>query len=104
MTFQARGDFLTFPAFLIRWGHRRNCYAQDILDTFISDLILAILSYTAQIERDLMLQWQTEGKKLGRPKKDLPTDFDERYLSWRRGSDQRRGAARCNIALGVLYR
>lgn len=88
-------------------------YCKDVLGTFIADLVLAVLSYAAQIERDMMLQRQAEGiiaakkkgAKFGRPKKDLPNDFDALYLSWRRGEltgDE--VAARCNMALGVLYR
>ncbi len=88
-------------------------FCKDLLGTFIADLVLAVLSYAAQTERDMMLQRQAEGiaaarakgKKFGRPRKDLPTDFDALYASWRSGEltgDE--VAARCDMALGVLYR
>lgn len=87
--------------------------SKDILGTFIADLVLQILSYVAHTERENIRQRQTEGiaaakargVKFGRPRKDFPPDFEALYASWRSGEisgDEL--AARCDMALGVVYR
>ena len=68
-------------------------HAKDLLGTFIADLTLQVLSYCAHAERDNTRQRQREGivsakargVRFGRPKKELPEDFDELYVAWRRG-------------------
>ena len=88
-------------------------HAKDLLGTFIADLTLQVLSYCAHAERDNTRQRQREGivsakargVRFGRPKKELPEDFDELYVAWRRGEltgDEL--AQRCDMAVGVLYR
>lgn len=88
-------------------------FCKDVLGTFIADLVLAVLSYAAQIERDMMLQRQAEGiaaakargVRFGRPKKELPQDFDKLYAAWRAGAlTNKEFAEKCNMALGVIYR
>lgn len=62
-------------------------YCKDIMGTFISDLVLQILSFQAEQERTYIKQRQAEGiaaakqkgVKFGRPRKDLPDNFDELY-------------------------
>jgi len=87
-------------------------HAKDLLGTFIADLVLQVLSYCAHVERDNIRQRQREGiasakargVQFGRPKKELPEDFDQLYSSWRNG--ELTGvelAEKCDIALGVLY-
>lgn len=87
--------------------------SKDILGTFIADLVLQILSYVAHTERENIRQRQAEGiaaakargVKFGRPRKDFPPDFDTLFTSWRTGEisgDEL--AARCDMALGVVYR
>ena len=57
---------------------------KDLLGTFISDLILQILSYVAEQERTFIKQRQKEGiasakingVKFGRPKIEKPDNFD----------------------------
>lgn len=57
---------------------------KDLLETFISDLVLQILSYVAEQERTFIKQRQKEGitnakkngVKFGRPKIEKPQDFD----------------------------
>lgn len=89
----------------------RQC--KDILGTFIADLVLQILSYVAHTERENIHQRQAEGiaaakargVRFGRPVKELPPDFDFLYAAWRGGEitgDEL--AARCGMALGVVYR
>ncbi|MFI3175778.1 MAG: recombinase family protein [Bacillota bacterium] len=58
-----------------------------LTEVFISDLVLQILSYVAETERDNIRQRQAEGiaiakengKHLGRPKKTIPRNFGEVY-------------------------
>ena len=62
-------------------------YCKDIMGTFISDLVLQILSFQAEQERTYIKQRQAEGIaaahekgiKFGRPRKPLPANFDELY-------------------------
>ena len=66
---------------------------KDLLGTFISDLILQVLAYVAQQERDNIKQRQAEGiaiakaqgKHLGRPKAEYPEDFEAVYRKWKEG-------------------
>lgn len=62
-------------------------FGKDFFGTFISDLILQILSFQAEQERTFIKQRQAEGiaeakrkgVKFGRPRKPLPNNFDELY-------------------------
>lgn len=64
---------------------------KDLLGTFISDLVLQILSYVAEQERTFIKQRQKEGImvaksngiKLGRPKILKPSNFDYIADKWR---------------------
>jgi len=64
---------------------------KDLLGTFISDLILQILSYVAEQERTFIKQRQKEGIivaknkgiRLGRPKILKPSNFDYIANKWR---------------------
>ena len=63
----------------------------DLTGTFIADLVLQILSYVAQTERENIRQRQAEGiaaakargVRFGREKKPLPEGFRETVLRWR---------------------
>jgi len=63
---------------------------KDLMGTFIADLVLQILSFVAQNERDNIRQRQTEGIaaaktkgiKFGRPNKPLPSNFAELVKNW----------------------
>lgn len=67
---------------------------KDLLGSFISDLILQVLAYVAQQERENIKQRQaegiaiakTQGKHLGRPKADFPKDFVVVYKEWKEGN------------------
>lgn len=58
-------------------------YGKDLLGNFISDLVLAVLSYAAELERENIRQRQAEGiaaalargVKFGQPPKYLPDNF-----------------------------
>ena len=63
---------------------------KDLLGTFISDLVLQILSFVAQSERESIKKRQAEGiaaakargVKFGRPEKALPGDFEQMTRLW----------------------
>ena len=65
---------------------------KDLLGTFISDLILPILSYVAQQARTFIKQRQKEGienalnkgVKFGRPKIEKPANFDNVISQWKK--------------------
>lgn len=65
--------------------------SRDLLGTFISDLVLQLLSFVAENERDSIRQRQAEGiaaarargVKFGRPRKPLPLPFDEVACRWK---------------------
>lgn len=69
---------------------------------FIADLVLQILSYVAQIERENIRQRQMEGIKeakikgiqFGRPANDLPERFTEVYNLWKAKQISQREAGR----------
>lgn len=64
---------------------------KDLLGTFISDLVLQILSYVAEQERCFIKQRQKEGIssaksngiKFGRPKIEKPSNYDEIIELWK---------------------
>jgi DNA invertase Pin-like site-specific DNA recombinase len=87
-------------------------YCKDLLGTFIADLVLQVLSFAAQLERDNLLQRQAEGiaaahakgVKFGRGTVDLPADFAEIYARWRGGElDHEQAAALCGFSTRTLY-
>lgn len=63
---------------------------KDLLGTFIADLVLQILSFVAQNERENIRKRQAEGiaaakakgVKFGRPSKNLPLEFETLVLQW----------------------
>lgn len=74
----------------------------DLTGKFIADIVLQILSYVAQIERENTHQRQMEGikeakkkgVKFGRPKRELPDKFYEIAIIWREGEISLREGAR----------
>lgn len=75
---------------------------QGITGKFLSDIILQILSYVAQIEKENTYQRQMEGIieakkkgiKFGRPAKVIPENFDEVHSLFKRKIISQREAAR----------
>jgi DNA invertase Pin-like site-specific DNA recombinase len=75
---------------------------RDLTGTFISDLVLQILSYVAQTEREMIRQRQTEGieaaktrgVRFGRPPKERPTLYSEVLEAWERQEISAREAGR----------
>lgn len=76
---------------------------KNIMGTFISDLVLQILSFQAEQERTYIKQRQAEGIaearkkgiKFGRPRKQLPANFDELYTRFRKNEPINRLAKDC---------
>ncbi|MBK0348809.1 recombinase family protein [Aerococcaceae bacterium zg-ZJ1578] len=68
----------------------KSPFDNNITGRFISDLVLQVLSYVAQVERENMLQRQKEGiieakrkgVRFGRPKKEMPANFEEVFQQW----------------------
>lgn len=86
---------------------------KTLTKTFISDLVLQILSYVAQTERENIKQRQMEGiaaakkrgVRFGRPRKKVPDNFDEvkdRYLS--KEITSREAAKQLQIAQNTFLR
>ena len=75
---------------------------KDVTGVFIADLVLQLLSYVAQVERDNTKQRQAEGiaaarargVRFGRPPKRVPDDFGRVRELWRAGEISAREAAR----------
>lgn len=63
---------------------------KDLMGTFIADLVLQILSFVAQSERENIRKRQAEGiatakakgVRFGRPKKKVPENFGEIVKAW----------------------
>ena len=76
---------------------------RDLLGTFVSDLVLQVLSFQAEQERNFIKQRQAEGiaaarskgVKFGRPRKQLPANFDELYERFLRNEPVGRLAKEC---------
>ena len=75
---------------------------RDLTGTFVADLVLQILSYVAQTERENIRQRQQEGiaaarlrgVRFGRPRKQVPAEFDWVRQQWEQGRITSRQAAR----------
>jgi len=87
-------------------------YCKDLLGTFISDLVLQVMSFTAQLERENILQRQAEGiaaakakgVRFGRTAVILPDDFEEIYQRWRsRELSNEQAAKLCGFSVRTLY-
>lgn len=75
---------------------------RDLMGIFVADLVLQILSYVAQTERENIRQRQQEGiaaarlrgVQFGRPRKQVPTEFEYVRQQWEQGRITSRQAAR----------
>lgn len=86
---------------------------KDLMGTFIADLVLQILSFAAQSERENIKKRQAQGIaaakangiKFGRPEKEIPADFEKIVLEW----EQKRlpfaqAVQQCNMSEATFYR
>ncbi|MEG0764050.1 MAG: recombinase family protein [Oscillospiraceae bacterium] len=75
---------------------------RDLTGTFIADIVLQLLSYVAQTERENIRQRQQEGiaaahirgVKFGRPKMKVPDAYYVAYARWKNGEINSRTAAK----------
>ena len=86
---------------------------KDLLGTFISDVVLQLLSFVAENERDNIRQRQAEGIaaakargiRFGKPKIHMPDNFPELYRQWEGDSISIQDfAALCNVGRSTLYK
>ena len=85
---------------------------KNLLGTFISDVVLALLSYVAETERTNIKQRQAEGiaaakargVKFGRPPLPIPQNFYQMHKDWRAGKITIEEAAKaCNMCPKTFY-
>ena len=86
---------------------------KDLMGTFIADLVLQILSFVAQSERENIRKRQAEGIAaakargvvFGRPAKTAPDDFAEIVGAWESGRQTFQEALeRCGMSESTFYR
>ncbi len=84
---------------------------KDLMGTFLSDIVLQVLSFVAENERANIRQRQAEGiaaakargVKFGRPPKPLPEGFREAYQRWKAGEITGTAAAKeCGMPLATF--
>ena len=84
---------------------------KDLMGTFLSDIVLQVLSFVAENERTNIRQRQAEGIaaakakgiRFGRPPLPLPESFHENYQRWKSGEITCTAAARaCGLPLSTF--
>lgn len=85
---------------------------KDLTGTLIADIVLQLLSYVAQTEREFIRQRQAEGiaaakargVKFGRPVCPLPDNFASIHMAWRNKKiTLSQAAAACQMPPGTFY-
>lgn len=85
---------------------------KNLLGTFISDIVLALLSYVAENERINIKQRQAEGiaaakargVKFGRPPLPIPDNFYQMHKEWREGKITIEEASKaCGMCAKTFY-
>ncbi len=85
---------------------------KDLMGTFLSDIVLQVLSFVAENERKNIRERQKEGieaaklrgVQFGRPKRDVPDDFIQICCRWRSGQILGKEAAKlCGMPLTTFY-
>ena len=85
---------------------------KDLTGALIADIVLQLLSYVAQTEREFIRQRQAEGiaaakargVKFGRPPLPLPENFYEVHNAWRsKKISLAEAAIACNMATSTFY-
>ena len=86
---------------------------KDLMGTFIADLVLQILSFVAQSERENskkrpaqgIAAAKARGVRFGRPETPLPDDFEIIVKSWEKGTLSTNDALKkCNMSESTFYR
>ncbi len=84
----------------------------DLTDTLIADIVLQLLSYIAETEREFIRQRQAEGiaaaklrgVKFGRKPLPLPENFAEVYAAWKaKKLTLKQAAAASDMPAGTFY-
>ena len=85
---------------------------KDLMGTFLSDIVLQVLSFVAENERTNIRQRQAEGiaaakargVKFGRPPRPLPDNFYEVHKAWRdKKLTLKEAAEACDLPVGTFY-
>lgn len=86
---------------------------KDLMGTFIADLVLQILSFVAQNERENIKKRQAQGIEaarakgvaFGRPAIRTPEDFEQIVRAWERQEiDIQQASCRCTMSEATFYR
>ena len=86
---------------------------KNLIGTFIADIVLQLLSFVAQNERENIKNRQRQGieaakirgVKFGSPKKELPDNFGDMVDSWRNKELSKKTILSvCNISESTFYR
>lgn len=84
---------------------------KDLMGTFLSDIVLQVLSFVAENERTNIRQRQAEGiaaakakgVRFGRPPQPLPENFPKVYQRWKQGEVTGTDAAKeCGMPLSTF--
>ncbi len=84
---------------------------KDLMGTFLSDIVLQVLSFVAESERSSIRQRQAEGiaaakakgVRFGRPAKPLPENYLSVYRRWKAGAiTGTAAAAECGMPLSTF--
>ena len=106
ITKEKRADILVLDMPLL--DTRRG---RDLMGTFLSDIVLQVLSFAAENERINIRQRQAEGiaaaksrgVRFGRPPRPLPDNFHILYQKWRAGKITGTAAAKaCGMPLATF--
>lgn len=85
---------------------------KDLLGTFLSDVVLQVLSFVAENERQSIRKRQAEGiaeaqkrgVRFGRPPKPLTEAFWQQFAQWQAGKATLKQAARdCGMPVSTFY-
>ncbi|MCI8415483.1 MAG: recombinase family protein [Ruminiclostridium sp.] len=85
---------------------------KDLMGTFLSDIVLQVLSFVAENERSNIRQRQAEGiaaakakgVQFGRPPTPVPDNFSQVCLAWRnKKMTLRQAATACSMPVGTFY-
>lgn len=85
---------------------------KDLMGTFLSDVVLQVLSFVAENERSNIRQRQAEGiaaakargVRFGRPCSPLPENFGTIHEDWRNKKlTLREAATACDMPIGTFY-
>ena len=84
---------------------------KDLMGTFLSDIVLQVLSFVAENERTSIRQRQAEGiaaakargVRFGRPPRPLPENYHSAYQRWKAGAITGTAAAKeCGMPLSTF--